>query len=102
MTAPTLVHVHGGTRDGRRQIARVLLDHSVTALLSSNAAEAAKCLADSRVHISVILNDAQFAETVRTMQRTVQCVQFEQNETAAQIARAVLHLLRQGVPTCST
>lgn len=96
------MHVHGGTRERRRELARTLQEYAVTVLLSSNAAEAAKCLADPRVRLVLILDDARFAETVRALRHHAQCMQPAPDESLADTTRTVLTLLRQCEPTSST
>jgi len=99
MSVLRVVHIHGGSRERRRQLARALQDLGVTVLLSSNAAEAAKCFADAQVHISVIFNDALVAETIQTLRHDVQCVQPSRTEPVGETTHMVLQLLRQCVPT---
>ena len=102
MNARSIVHVHGGTREHRRELARALQNSAITVLLSSNTAEAAKCLRDSRVLVSVILDDALFAVTIATLRPEIQCLSPAREESIADTVRAVLHELHQDVPTSST
>ncbi len=102
MSALTIVHIHGGTREHRNELALALQATAITVLRSSTTAEAAKCLRDSRVRVSVLLDNALSEATISTLRDNVRLIQPSRDHTVSDTVRAVLHQLHHDVPTSST